>query len=256
MRQKWCTSQTSVVVLFCFLIICFWAKRRNLWRPTHLWNQFQVATPGTAAFGTSAVTLGWSYNLTCSSEGRQFYLIIQSQSALFNNLCKKLALLKPSSGTPVHFADVWQWEDSSNFWRFLHTTKQNLNCSASATFLTARSVLVKRSLRLSLQISCETGEAISISKTSLQVWGLLQSSLRFGVSWGVWRASKVSSSPPLTTSLSLCAGQSVDHLGEMEEEDRVPIQLTLSARQCIFLPSVCAKDRASNRAILERQKHT
>lgn len=119
MRQKWCTSQTSVVVLFCFLIICFWAKRRNLWRPTHLWNQFQVATPGTAAFGTSAVTLGWSYNLTCSSEGRQFYLIIQSQSALFNNLCKKLALLKPSSGTPVHFADVWQWEDSSNFWRFL-----------------------------------------------------------------------------------------------------------------------------------------
>lgn len=136
------------------------------------------------------------------------------------------------------------------------TTKQNLNCSPSATFLTARSVLVKRSLTLSLQLSCETGEAISIRKTSLQVWGLLQSSLRFGVSWGVWRASKVSSSPPLTTSLSLCAVQSVDHLGEMEEEDRVPIQLTLSARQCIFLPSVCAKDRASNRAILERQKHT
>lgn len=84
------------------------------------------------------------------------------------------------------------------------TTKQNLNCSPSATFLTARSVLVKRRLRLSLQLSCETGEAISIRKTSLQVWGLLQSSLRFGVSWSVWRASKVSSSPPLTTSLSLC----------------------------------------------------
>lgn len=99
MRQKWCTSQTRVVVLFCFLITCFWARRGNLWRPTHLWNQFQVATPGTAAFGTSAVTLGWSNNLTCSSEGRQFYVIIQSQSALFNNLWKKLALLNFFSST-------------------------------------------------------------------------------------------------------------------------------------------------------------
>ena len=146
-----------------------------------------------------------------------------------------------------------------------------MNAFISFFYYPGCSVPVQLSLRLSLQLSCGPGEAISIretlTETSLQLRGPWRSRLWFGVDWGVWQAGEVSSSPTLPLSLflsllfslslslsyslslslslslplslPLCVVQSADHLGEMEEEDRVPIQLILSARQCIFPPSVC-----------------
>lgn len=101
------------------------------------------------------------------------------------------------------------------------------------------------------QLSDGAGEAISIGQTptetspplcGLMPQGPILKSTRRVACGG--RAGKVSSSsppplPPLTASrpVSLCA---VHHLGAMEEEDRVPIQLTLVSDSTHF-PPVCKR---------------
>lgn len=117
------------------------------------------------------------------------------------------------------------------------------------------SILVPLNLRLSLQLSGGAGEAISIrqtlTETSLQLRGLLQSRLWFGVDWGVWQAGKVSSSPPLPLSQPLSHPLSLSLCGPPSGRDgrggQGPNPTNSVSEAMHFPPSVCAKNGEKKR---------
>jgi len=122
-------------------------------------------------------------------------------------------------------------------------------CHILLLFHPGYSLLLQLGLSLSLQLNRGTGEAISIRDFNKEVRCSPPFNLEFTETCGKQAGSHHhhhslvhNHALFLRFSLSLCAVQSADPLGELEkEQDRVPIQLTLSARQCVFLPSVCAK---------------